>query len=207
MLDLLNKMKSDFYEVERKPLFFKNAQKFKCADQITQQIPLEELLKSTVYCLSTPNLVYIDYPLFKLFANTDNSTEIVNYIINILVSCINEYGQYEIHINLKGFTISAAERYRPGIQHFCNQCCRIASHKDVSVIDPNIVTPFTSKLNKMYIYHTPSVMEHITRMFSPFMNPTTIHKMIFYPKNTSEQLLEELLSTKVSSSLQNEMSV
>ncbi len=185
MLTLLDKIKTDFYTAETKNTFFKNGQKAKCAEQITSQINIYDLLKCTVYIIPNTNRVYLDYPLLKQYANSNNYEEVVSYVIAVLEQCTKIYGEYEMHIDLKGFTITAAERYKLGIQLFCNKCCAQTE------------TQFANLLKHMYIYNTPSVIETITRLFAPFMDPSIPKKLVYISKTDSPQLLEELLSKKI----------
>ena len=185
LLQLLDKIKTDFYSSESKHTFFKNAQKQKIAEKVATTVNLMDLLQNTVYIIPNTNKIYIDYPVFKLFATNDNSDEIINYIISILSHCIYIYGQYEMHINLKGFSISAAQRYKNGIQLFCNKCYNITSQSDVK---------FANQLIKMYIYNTPSIIENITSMFSAFIDPTIPQKLCFISKDESQQKMDILFS-------------
>ena len=185
LLQLLDKIKTDFYSSESKNTFFKNAQKLKCAEKLATTVNLIDLLQNTVYIIPNTHNIYIDYPVFKLFATNANSEEIINYIISMLSNCIYKYGQYEMHINLKGFSISAAQRYKNSIQLFCDKCYNITSHSDMK---------FSKLLVKMYIYNTPSIISNITSMFSAFIDPAIPQKLRFYSKDESQQLLDNLFS-------------
>ena len=177
MLELLNKMKNEYYTNESKNMFFKNAQKEKCAQSISKQIDFSELLKNMAYIIPGTNKIYIDYPIFKSFANETNYGNIINYIIEKIMSCIQQYNMYEMHLNLKGFTISAAERYKSVIQLFCNQCCTSS---------PDATNGFSKHLINMYIYHTPSMMETIFKGFSKMIDPLIKHKILLYSKSDSD---------------------
>lgn len=190
MLALLGKIKTDFYTDEPKNTFFKNGQKAKVSEKITNQINIQDLLRCTVYILPNTNRVYLDYPLLKQYANSNNYEDIVNYVICVLLQCIQIYGEYEMHIDLKGFTISAAERYKLGIQLFCNKC--------------STDTQFANLLIHMYIYHTPSVIENITRLFAHFIDPVIPNKLVYLSKIDSPRLLEELLQPSTTLLLQQQ---
>ena len=183
MLELLNKMKNEYYTNESKNTFFKNAQKEKCALSISKQIDFSELLQNMAYTIPGTNKIYIDYPIFKSFANETNYGNIINYIIEQFVICIQRYNIYELHLNLKGFTISAAERYKSAIQLFCNQCCTTSSDG---------TNGFSQHLNNIYIYHTPSMMETIFKGLSKMIDPSTKQKMQFYSKADSDALMTVL---------------
>ena len=180
---LLNKIQTDFYINEGgKNTFFKNAQKQKCSEIVNSQINIYDLLLSTVYIIPDTNKIYLDYPRLKQFANNTNSGEITDYIIELLNRCTTQYGPYEMHINLKGFSISAAERYKSHIQLFCGKCYN------------NRDTRFAQLLSNLYIYYTPSVIETITQLFRPFIDQEIPKKLIFLSKDNSPKLLESLLS-------------
>ena len=183
MLELLDKIKTDFYTVEPKNTFFKNSQKAKVAEEITSYINIYDLLKCTIYIIPNTNRVYLDYPLLKQYANSNNYAEVVNYVIAVLTPCTQMYGQYELHIDLKGFTISAAERYKLAIQLFCSKC--------------SSNTEFATLLIHIYIYNTPSMIESITRLFAPFIDPVIPKKLVYLSKTDSPQLLEQLLQPQL----------
>lgn len=181
MLELLTKIKTNFYTTEQKSTFFKNAQKAKCAEKITTQINLADLLKNTIYIIPNTNKVFIYYPLFKQFASDNIKEPIIEYIINILIECISIYGHYELHVDLNGFSISAAERYKLSIQLFCNKCLGLKEARFAELVD------------RLYIYNTPSIMESIIQIFSPFIDPIIPRKLVFYSKTVSQSLLDNLL--------------
>jgi len=185
MLDLLNKMKSEYYTESKPNMFFKNTQKIQCAETISKNLELATLLGKTAYILqnNNKNIIYIEYPLFKLFANPENYTAIVEHLINLILIFIANKATYEIHINLKGFTISAAERYKQVIQLFCNQCCSLSNTSNIS---------FVEDLTILKIYHTPSVMESISRMLSSLTDPTVKNKLVFCSKAESDGLMQQL---------------
>ena len=107
MDELLKKLQSEFYLNEGgKNTFFKNTQKQKCSEFVNSQINIYDILKTTVYIIPGTNKIYLAYPIFKQFATNTNSGEIIDYIIELLNYCTTQYGPYEMHINLKGFSIS-----------------------------------------------------------------------------------------------------
>ena len=185
---LLNKIQTEFYINDGgKNTFFKNAQKQKCSEIVNSQFNLYDLLQNTVYIIPGTNKIYLDYPRFKQFANNTNSCEIIDYIIGLLNHCTTQYGPYELHINLKGFSVSAADRYKSHIQLFCGKCYSLNNKSTIS---------FAQLLLKMYIYHTPSVIETITKLFSPFIDPEIPKKIVFLSKDSSSELLDSLLSSQ-----------
>ena len=124
MIEDISKIQTDFYSSQRKNIFMKASQKSECAEVITRQIPLEDLIRNTIYIVPNSCSIYMDYPLFKTYVNPVNYQEVVNHIFRTINDVIHQCGTFEMHINLHTFTISAAERYNQVIQSFCNECCK-----------------------------------------------------------------------------------
>jgi hypothetical protein len=139
---------------------FKNASKLECSQFIWENInSREELIRLTIFY--DDNNIYINYPIFKLFAIPDIYEIIVNYIIDIIVELINKNGNYNIHINIDGFTISAAERYR-GI---------------VGIMFERVFkTQYVNYLQKIYLYNPPSVIDFLKNIFQGFTRGNNILK-------------------------------
>jgi hypothetical protein len=158
-------IQTQFYDEQGgKSWFQKSQQKTKCAVAITQTIPLNDLFIKTFYIIPNTNQVYIDYPAFKTFAHTDIYAGITQYILQLFRQCIDENGSYEVHINLKSFTMTAAQRYRDMISQFCNECF---------VND----TTFNSRLVCLNIYHSPKMFDAISSLFSGFIDEQTKSKI------------------------------
>jgi hypothetical protein len=184
MIEDISKIQSDFYGSQRKNIFMKTSQKSECANVITRQIPLEDLIRNTIYIIPNSCSIYMDYPLFKTYVNPVNYQEVVNHIFRTINDVIHQCGTFEMHINLNTFTISAAERYNQVIQSFCNECCKNN-------------TQYISVMNRMYIYHTPSMIQTISSFLVKYTNESIKEKTIFYTKEESGMRLNELfMNTK-----------
>lgn len=191
MLELLNKLKADFYDQEgSKNVLFKKSQKLKCAETISKQMDLSTLLSHSAYFLPDKDIVYFDYAVFKLYANDSNYVQIIQYIIQLVDSYIDTHNvPFELHLNLNGFTISAAERYKEGIQLFCESMMYVNQCKNRQLVD---------HLQKLYIYYTPSVMETIMRLFHNFVDPTIYKRIVFLSKSESPEKIKALFEPKKS---------
>lgn len=181
-IDKIENLKEDYYSCNRKK-FFNRSQKNHCSAEICKQVELWELIENTVYIIPDTNCVYLDYTIFKIYANPENFDVIVDYILSLFTCCIEKYNCFEMHINLKTFTITAVERYKKIIDNFIKKCI----HK---------TTPFTEKTAKLCIYNTPSMVDTITKMLKPFVEPGMKNKIEFYNKDTSINKIEELFSKK-----------
>ena len=90
------------------------------------------------------------------------------------------YIQNNIHINLNGFTISAAERYKEFISKFTSQVMTRTDEK------------FSKQLIKLSIYYPPSVIETIKKMFMSFVDRDIKEKVNIIEKSKSEELYKQL---------------
>jgi len=179
LLKMVEEYQTTYYSQNRKNFFFKSKQKMECASQISQEFDINHLLEKTVCLVPDSNRVYFDYTVFKLYGNPENYMLVVNYVLSVLTHCINTFGEYELHVNLNSFTITAAERYRTVIEMFCNECLK--NH-----------TRYASKLIKMYIYNSPNMIEHVTGLFGNLIDPIIRERMVLYNKEETGTKIEEL---------------
>ena len=181
--DLLNdieKFKNTYYTENKKAFFFKKSQKMDCAAKISSEFNLQDLLEQTVAILPNTNRVYLDYTVFKLYANPDNYSAIVAYVLQLFRTCIQTYGSFECHFNLGSFTITAAERYKSVIELFCNECLKSE-------------TRYGRMMSKMYIYYSPGMIERFTTLFAHLIDPFIRDRFVVYSKEESEARLCENL--------------
>jgi hypothetical protein len=179
LLKQVEDYQTNYYSQNRKNIFFKSKQKMDCATQISQEFDINQLIQKTVFLVPNSNRVFFDYTLFKLYGNPDNYQTVVNYVLTVLTHCIDTFGEYELHVNLNSFTITAAERYRIIIEMFCNECLKKQ-------------TRYASKLIKMYIYNSPSMIEHVTGLFGNLIDPLIRERMVMYNKEETGTKIEEL---------------
>ena len=176
----IEKLQEEFFKKEGKNSFFKKSQKIECAKTISSYFNLDDLLGKTIFVVPETSNIYIEYPLLKMYANPDNYVYIIDYIITLYNYCIDLYGYFEIHINLKLFTISAAERYRNAIMDFSQRCLENNGQ-------------YSFKMKCMKIYNTPSMMESISKFLKPFLDPVIVEKIVMYSKEESQTLLDNLI--------------
>lgn len=174
-------LKTDYNSNHKSSFFFKNTFKQNCAGKITNEIGIDTLLRKTIYLIPDKNQIYLDYTIFKCYATPENYLIIVDFILHLVVHCINRFGNYEVHVNLNGFSISACDRYKDVIKLFCDKCISSESR-------------FCEKLINMYIYNTPSVFQQISILLRPFIDSSIVGKMVLYDKKTSEPLLVNIQS-------------
>jgi hypothetical protein len=182
LLEEVKEFQDSYYSQNTKNLFLKNSQKLECAKDITKNFNIFDLIKKTIYIIPNTNKVYIDYLIYKLYANPNVYNNIVNYTFNIFSECISKYGDFECHINLNTFTITSAYRYNDMIELFCKKC--------LTTSNPS----YSMLLSKFYIYNSPAMMENISKIFSHLINLEVKSKLIIYNKQETIVKLEELFT-------------
>lgn len=177
-LSRIQKTQNEFYNNQAKKNIFKQAQKSECANYVTTNIQLENLIESTAFIVPNTNIVYFNYLVFKTYGNPENAKPLYSYIIALIETILSTYDSYEFHVNLKSFSVSACQRYYSMI---------------VSSIDSNTI--FTEKLNKLVLYHTPFIIDQITGLLYNSIKPF-IHKTE-YVKEKSEERISQLFKNMV----------
>lgn len=160
----ITKLQTDYYGQCTKSFFVKNQQKLQCAKNVSENVQLDKLLEKMVYIIPNTNKIFFDYVIFKTFAHPTIYNEIVEYILFLLTQCIQQYKHYEMHINLRSFTATAAQRYKDIIYLFCVKCLQ---QED-----------FTPNLDCLYIYNSPKMLKSIMHIFSGVITDAVKSKII-----------------------------
>lgn len=176
----LEELKNNYYQNNQKKMIFKNAQKKDCAENICNNMDINILLQNTFITYPNIHIIYVQYTIFKTYANDNNITTITNYLFSIIHSHVSKYGGYEMHINLDTYTITAHERYKNMYSIFFDMC-----NKNELM--------FSDKLLKMYVYNCPSVINTLHSFFSSFIDKNAIHKITMYDKKSSIDHYNKLL--------------
>jgi len=175
----INELTAQFYSENKKNILFKNNQKKECANTIIETIGIDGLLKRTFFVFPNTNRVFLDYAVFKSYATPDNYSDIVNYVLSLFTHCINSHGSFEAHVNLEGFTLSAAERFKSIIYVFINTCM-VAN------------CGFSEKIDKMCIYNTPNTFQSISKLLMPLVDGAVKKKIVIYDKHSSNILMSNI---------------
>ena len=174
------KLKDSYYETHKKNVFMKSSQKFDCARDICSKVDIVQLMDQTFWIIPNKNRLYFDYRVYKLYGNPDNFRLVIDNVLHMAKWCIQEYGSFEIHLNLASFTISAAERYKNMIQMFCDICMSQTECE------------YLKYLITMNIYNIPTVFEHISKLLMPILPPEIVPKMKLLHKVESLPYMNEL---------------
>ena len=173
-------LQNNYYAINNKKTFFKSAQKNDCAASISTHIDFDELIRNTIYNIPQTNRIYFDYTIFKTFATEQCFEWISDRLVQITENCIDTYGSFEMHVNWNTYTISAHERYKRMYPIFSAKCLQSKFQ-------------FSEKLTHMHVYNIPSMMESISSIIRPFIDPKIIGKIQMHVKSESEQRISELL--------------
>ena len=178
LLNEISNFEEKYYQDNNKNTFFKKSQKIDLAKQVSNNFDINILLKNLCYSKKTTNQVVIDYNILKLFANEENFELILKYILNEFTNTINTFGDFEVHMNLNSFTISAAERYKKLVELFCKLCLNNKETYD-----------YSKKCSKFYIYNVSNTFEQIVNLFKPFVSPDIKEKVSILKKSDSSDNL------------------
>jgi len=179
-LSKVEQIKEEYYDKNGKNIVFKKSQKNECAKEISANFDLNVLIRNTTYIIPNTNKVYFNYEIFKLYANSDNYQDIYNYLLYLIDICIDNYQNFEIHMNSKSFTISACERYKTFVLLLTQECLKKRGN-------------YSILLDKFYVYFTPNSISNIIQICSPFIDSLVKPKFILYDKKESEELLQNFL--------------
>jgi hypothetical protein len=171
----ISKVKDEFYsDSGGKNILFKKQQKFDCAKQIVNRVSLEALLARSCYILQNTYCVHIDYPTLKLYSSPETFETISDYIMANFKQVTDEYGTFEVYLNLDTLTVSGAERYKGLIETFCMMCF-------------NRNTGFSQIIHRFVVYNTPNVIDAIKHMVMPFMEENVKLRLVVIPKKESAE--------------------
>jgi len=164
LLEEVERFKEEYYKTNRKNIFFKKSQKQDFARKVSDNFNINELLEKTIYIDSLTNRVFIDYNVFKLYANEDTYPIIKNHAKNIYNF---QNKSFEFHIDINGFTISAAERYKSFFEMMFSEF--MVNNEDL--------------ITKIYIYNSPSIIDTLMSFFKNIFTTNIKNKIIIVPKS------------------------
>ena len=172
LLDDLIRFKELYYTENKKSIFQKKAQKYEVATAIANCFDVNMLLQKSAYIKPNTNIVFVEYPMFKQFAQPNNYELFVKYVQNLVSIVIETNKTFECHINIDTFTISAAERYKGVIQAFNEG-----------------VFGYTEYMDAIYIYNSPIMIEKISKVLLNLLDPTTKKKFKLVKNTDTEDVV------------------
>lgn len=176
--DKIEELRNTYYQNNSKNVIFKKKQKNDCANIISQNINLQELLHHTF--IVNENIIIFRYTIFKTFASNENQKYILQYFSNILIHLINTYSSFIMHIDMNTYTISAHERYKDWYSKFFQICC----DKDIQ---------FSNHLQYLHCYNTPTLINNLQSFFNSFIDKNAQSKITLFNKEESIGKIENIL--------------
>jgi hypothetical protein len=175
----IENFKEQYFIQNKKNIFFKNKQKMEIAEHISKSFDLNDLIHQTCFIIPNTNKIFLDYTIFKLYANENNYETILKHIIELYMNCIETNQSFEVHVNLESLTPSATEKYKNCIELFNRMTndCLISQY-----------------LNNWYVYNPPSMIDMIKQILKYILDPIVMKKVIVYPKIESNERLTTLLN-------------
>jgi len=161
-------LKNEYYTQNKRTVFFRKTQKQDCAKVIENRLSFDVLCDKTIYMNELEDLprVYVDYKIFKSFAQDSNYDFILDKFRIVIDKCVSKYGVYEICADLGYLTITGAHRYYSFIRTFCTQFLHDTHvHKHL--------------LQQVFLYNYPAIIPALQKLFYPFVPADVITKIVF----------------------------
>jgi len=171
----ITEVQDEYYSTNTKNMIFKNKQKMDCANQVSQNIDIKELFRHTLYILPNTPFVYFDYTIFKTYMSETNFELFLDYIDAEISPWVCSFSFYEVHLNMQSLTISGFERFRFFFDKLFSR-----------------LPDATKTLKNIYIYYTPSIVDHVQMVLRPFISEF-INKTVFYSKAESPEKLRTFM--------------
>ena len=172
----LEEAKTKFYEQNQKNMIFKNKQKLECAQTVSDNFDLKKMVECTAFIVPNRNILYYNYLVYKLYGNESNKLDLYHHMIRLIQIILEKYDTFEMHVNLKTFTISAAQRYYSVI---------------ASSFDENTI--LTDKMAKLVVYNTPGIISQLTTLLHPIIKDV-LPRLEYFDKETSEAKINLLFN-------------
>jgi hypothetical protein len=167
------------------------SQKNTTDEDVMDSIQFNFLLKNSLFILpekqtfqstngpTFPNKIYVDYTLFKKFVRPSNFEKVLNHFILSIIELQKECTTFQLHINLQGFSVTAAEKFKGLVLMFYEK----------------YGVDYVNTIDSIYIYYTPSVFDTIKTIFKNLssLSNTFMFEPVLYSAKESPALLEELL--------------
>jgi hypothetical protein len=112
----IKQIQNTYYNENNKNMFIKTKQKFSCAENVSTNVGIDNLIEQTVH-FNDANTLCFDYVIFKTYAHPDMYKYFGKHICNMLQYGIDNFNSVNIIVNIKSLTITAIERYKDIIMY------------------------------------------------------------------------------------------
>jgi hypothetical protein len=163
ILEKINSLKSDYYTENKKNTFFKNGQKFDCANTIVQQMNKTDLLNSIIRI--DENRLLFNYTMFKTIIHPDIYMDLIQLIFQQNDTILQTNAMYDVVVDFKGLTMTGVERYKGFIIALSDEGQRNGKN-------------FLQKLGKITIVNPPFMVANVGKILLPLMDPVVRGKIV-----------------------------
>lgn len=163
ILEKINSLKNDYYTENKKNTFFKNNQKFDCANTIVQQMNKMELFNSIIRI--DGNRLLVSYSMFKTIIHPDIYLDLIHFIFQQNDTILHTHAMYDVVVDLKGLTMTGVERYKGFISLLSDEGQRNGKN-------------FLQKLQKITIINPPFMVANVGKILLPLMDKSVKEKII-----------------------------
>lgn len=164
LINQLTKFREEYYTKNKKNIFFKSAQKNDCAEKVTQEFSLEHLLQTSIY--THKQVLFFNYPMIKSFIHPGIYNSILAHINHLFYVLLEKHETITIHVDMKSFTVTAAQRHSNLIQQFCNNYLQNDN--------------YVNRIQYIYVQNSPAIIDVIRSMFAPFISSNAREKITFF---------------------------
>jgi len=147
--------------------------------EVCKNYNIMELLNDTVYIVKNKNILFIDYQVFKMYMVKDIYNLIIQHFIEKLTTLLKSYSTFEVHVNLKGLTVSSLQKYSGIFTLFYDTCNR-----------ENIV--FSQFITKCCLYNISNSIDTISKIIKQFVDDSVKKTVVFYNERETENILNSI---------------
>lgn len=140
-----------------------------------------DIRQQPMIILPNSYILYINFNVLKSLLNKETYDNISDYALQLIDKILQNYSEFELHMDLNGFTASSMATHGILLKQFCTKIVG----KD---------NPCTKNLKYMHIYNTPHMMSTIEQICSPYTDSSTANKYTYHSKKASSQLLNDLFN-------------
>jgi len=163
ILEKINSLKSDYYTENKKNTFFKNGQKFDCANTIVQQMNKTDLFNSIIRI--DENRLLFNYTMFKTIIHPDIYMDLIHFIFQQNDTILQTHAVYNVVVDFKGLTMTGVERYKGFIIALSDEGQRNGKN-------------FLQKLGKITIVNPPFMVANVGKILLPLLDKSVKEKII-----------------------------
>ena len=163
ILDKIDSLKNNYYTENKKNTFFKNGQKFDCANTIVQQMNKTDLLNSIIRI--DENQLLVNYTMFKSIIHPAIYIELIHFIFQQSDTILQTNAMYDVVVDFKGLTMTGVERYKGFIIALSEEGQRNGKN-------------FLQKLGKITIVNPPFMVANVGKILLPLMDKSVKEKII-----------------------------